>query len=51
MDLHFKTINGYILVFIYFVFAIITGIILGKLIEIPFLKLRDKYFPKNYTTI
>ncbi len=32
---------------IYFCSSILVGIVLSKLIEIPFLKLRDKYFPKR----
>lgn len=45
---YFNYINGYLLVLVYFFSTITIGITLGKLIEIPFLKIRDKYFPKKY---
>jgi peptidoglycan/LPS O-acetylase OafA/YrhL len=31
----------------YFVVAVIGGIVLGKLVELPFLRLRDKWFPSK----
>lgn len=31
----------------YFCLAIVTGIVLGKLVEMPFLALRDKFFPSR----
>jgi len=31
---------------IYFIFSILIGVFLAKLIEIPFLKIRDKFYPK-----
>ena len=32
---------------IYFVMSIVTGIVLSTVVEIPFLNMRDKYFPKR----
>ena len=41
------TLNGYLIFIIYMSLSIGVGIALGKLIEIPFLNLRDRYFPKK----
>lgn len=42
-----NTLNGYIVFVIYMIVTIGFGIIVGRLIEIPFLKLRERYFPKK----
>jgi peptidoglycan/LPS O-acetylase OafA/YrhL len=46
-----NTLNGYIVFVLYIVLTIGFGILLGKTIEIPFLKLRDRYFPKKHNII
>lgn len=41
--------NIYISTILYIIISVLFGILLGKIIEIPFLKLREKYFPKIIT--
>jgi peptidoglycan/LPS O-acetylase OafA/YrhL len=43
--------TGLLLMVIYITIAITTGIVYSKLIEYPFLKLRDKYFPSKAKSI
>ncbi len=46
--LNFKWNSLLIQISIYLFLSVFVGIFLGKIIEIPFLKIRDKYFPKHY---
>jgi peptidoglycan/LPS O-acetylase OafA/YrhL len=46
-----KHFNIYLVSFIYIASGIIIGILMSKLIEIPFLKIRDKRFPKRMPII
>lgn len=46
-----KIPNQFIYSLIYIFICFVSGIIMSKIIEIPFLKIRDKYFPSNQNNI